>query len=116
MIKREATSIVQEELKDPRLGFLSITQVKMSPDLRYAKIFVSIMGTQEEKRQTIEALTGAAGFIRNHLGKRVRMRYIPELSFAHDESLEQAASMYRLIEQVRKQDESLHKEEGFSDA
>ncbi|MBN2027868.1 MAG: 30S ribosome-binding factor RbfA [Actinobacteria bacterium] len=82
---REALGeIIQEEMKDPRVGFVTVTNVEVTQDLRHAKVWLSIMGTEEEAETIIEVLDKARGFMRKELGKRVRMRYTPELKIYLD--------------------------------
>jgi ribosome-binding factor A len=99
-IKKELSRIIHTEMKDPRLGFLSLTDVELSPDLRYAKVFVSIMGTEREQTLTMEILERAMGFLRSELGSRIRLRYTPELSFHLDNSIEQGAKIEKLLREL----------------
>lgn len=96
-IKKELSQIIQTEMKDPRLGFLSITDVEASSDLRYVKVFVSIMGTEQEQTLTMGILQRAVGFLRSELGSRIRLRYTPELSFHLDNSIENGARIEKLL-------------------
>lgn len=104
-IKRETSIIFRDELKDPRIGFVTITDVELSPDLRHAKIYVSILGNNEEKVKTMDALFHAQGFVRAHLGKRIRLRYTPEIVFCCDKSLEAASHIYKLLDEVHVKEE-----------
>ena len=100
-IKREVTSMLQTDLKDPRIcRFSSITDVEVSRDLRYAKLFVSIYGSEEEQAQTLAGLQSAGGFIRSELGKRIRLRFFPELTFCLDTSIQKGVKLTNLIRQV----------------
>lgn len=101
-LKEELTDIIRKEVKDPRIGFFSLTEVEMSPDLRSAKVFVSVLGTDEERVGTLAALRSGAGFIRHHLKPRLRMRQIPELDFRDDRSMEHAAEISRAIAQIHR--------------
>ncbi len=87
-IRDELSDIVQHELCDPRVGWTTVTRVEMSPDLCHAKVFISVYGDEEARKQTFEALARAAGFIRRELGRRVRMRVTPEIHWKADESFE----------------------------
>ena len=101
LIRKEIGDLLLFEVRDPRLGsLLSITEVDTSPDLRHAKVFVSIMGTEEEKRQVEEGLAAASGFIRRSLGGRLSLHYIPELSFQRDESIERGSRLIEMIDDV----------------
>ena len=103
-LREELTDIIRREVKDPRIGFFSLTTVEMSPDLRLARVFVSVLGTDDERAATLTALRSAAGFIRHHLKPRLRMRQIPELDFRDDRSMEHAAEIARAITQMHKDD------------
>ena len=96
-IKKEVSLILPQELKDPRLGFITVTAVEVTNDLRYAKIFFSVLGNEQEEKSTLEALNKAKGFIRTEIGKRIRLRFTPEISFVLDKSLEQGARINKLL-------------------
>jgi ribosome-binding factor A len=100
-IKKEVSELLTEELKDPRIGFVSITSVEVSKDLRYANIFVSVFGEKPERKESLEALQKASGFIRGELAKRIRLRYTPEIVFKLDESIERGSRLIALINEVR---------------
>jgi ribosome-binding factor A len=88
-IKREISNIIQNDLKDPRLPeFVSVLSVDTTRDLRYAKVYVSVYGNEEEKKKAMEGLKNAAGFIRREIGQRIKLRYTPELLFELDNSIE----------------------------
>lgn len=99
-IKEEVARIILEEIKDPRIGFITLTDVEVAEDLRYAKLYVSIMGNEETVKNSLEALDRASGFIRSELGKAVRLRYVPEISFKYDQSIEQGAHISKLLREV----------------
>lgn len=101
-IKREIAQMLREEIKDPRVGFITLTDVDVTNDLRYAKIFLSVYGSSEEKEQTMGVLQKAQGYIRSELGKRLRLRYTPELTFKFDESIQYGAKIMELLETVKK--------------
>ena len=101
LIRQEISELLQRQVKDPRLGsFVIVTEVSTSPDLRRAKIFVSRIGSGEEKQETLSVLTAASGFFRNELAKRLRLRHIPELSFQWDDSIERGGHLLQLIDEV----------------
>jgi len=105
LIRHEISELLQRQVKDPRLGsFIAVTEVSISPDLRHARIFVSHIGSEEEKQETLSALASASGFFRRELAKRLRLRRIPELSFQWDDSIERAAHLLQLIDQVTVED------------
>lgn len=103
LIKEELGKILQRELKDPRIGFASITNVRVSKDISHAKIFVSVFGDKEQQQATMEGLESAKGFIRSELGKRIRFRSTPVLHFAADTSLEEGAKVISLLNQIQKE-------------
>ncbi len=103
-IKREVSDIITHHLKDPRLGFVTVTGVELSDDLRYAKIFVSLLGAPDETAGSLEGLKSAKGFVRSELGKRLRLRYCPELDFRVDQSISYGDKIDRLLNQIH-QDE-----------
>ena len=101
-IKKELSSIIRE-LKDPRIPMMtSVVSVNVTNDLRYAKAFISIMGTEEEKKNALKALSSAQGFIRREIGSRVQLRCIPEFSFAEDTSIEYGARINKLLNDIEK--------------
>ncbi|TET25777.1 MAG: 30S ribosome-binding factor RbfA [Dehalococcoidia bacterium] len=101
LIRQEISQLLQRQVKDPRLGsFVAITEVSISPDLKYARIFVSHIGSEEEKQETMKGLAAASGFFRRQLAKRLKLRFIPELSFHWDGSIEQGARLLELIDQA----------------
>ena len=101
VIRQELSELLQRQVKDPRLGnFVAVNDVSTSPDLRYAKVFVSRIGSEEEKQETLSVLAGASGFFRNELAKRLRFRHIPELSFQWDDSIERGDYLLQLINKV----------------
>jgi len=101
LIRQEISELLQRQVKDPRLGgFVTVTQVSTSPDLRHAKIFISIMGNEEEKEEALEAFAVASGFLRRELGARLRLRRSPELSFHYDDSIDQGTHVLQLISQI----------------
>ncbi len=101
LIRQEISELLRRQVKDPRLGSLvTVTDVSTSPDLRHAKIFVSRIGSEEEKQETLSVLAAASGFFRNELAKRLRLRHIPELSFQWDDSIERGDYLLQLIDEV----------------
>lgn len=102
-LKTELSEIIQHELKDPRIGFVSITDVEVTEDLRHARVFVSVFGDDEAKAQTMAGLHSAQGFIRGEVAKRMRTRYTPEIAFKLDQSIEQGTRVMSLIRDVTKE-------------
>ena len=101
--KRELSKIIDQDLKNPNItGMISVTKVKTSSDLKSAKVFVSLLGSKS-KKNTMDGLKNASGFIRTELAKRVNLRYTPELIFEIDESLEYGAKIDSIIKDLRKE-------------
>jgi ribosome-binding factor A len=100
-LRSEISEFIQRGLvKDPRVGFVSISSVRISKDLSYAKVFVSVFGSEQEGQSSIKALENASGFIRHHLGKRLHIRRIPELIFLQDTSIEEGVRITQLIDKA----------------
>ena len=97
MLREELSDIIRREVKDPRVAFFSITEVDVPTDLRTARVYVSVLGTEDEREQTLIALRSASGFIRHHLRPRLRMRQIPELDFRDDRSMEHAEQIAKVL-------------------
>lgn len=110
LLKEELDDIIRREVKDPRIGFFSITQVEVPPDLRTARVFVSVLGEDEERSATLAALENASKFIRFHLKPRLRMRQIPELEFRDDRSMEYAHQISQTLREVRERDEAFRRD------
>jgi ribosome-binding factor A len=100
-IKKEVSVIIQREVKDPRVGFVTVTGVEVTNDLRYAKIYVSVLGSNEEEERSLAALNKAKGLVRSEVGKRIRLRVAPEITFIIDKSLDRGARINELISQVK---------------
>lgn len=96
----EVSDLLRTRIKDPRVGFASITHVEVSGDLRHAKIYVSVMGESEEKKSTMAALHHATGFIRHELAARLTVRFMPEIAFKLDDSIEQGSHVLGLIRKL----------------
>ncbi len=92
-------------MKDRRIGFVTVTGVQMSLDLRHAKVFVSLMGTENEKNEGLAALNHAAGWVRHELGQRIRMRFSPEIVFLTDTSQEYGERIDKLIDEIREHED-----------
>jgi ribosome-binding factor A len=89
-----------QELKDPRIGFVTVTDVKTSPDLRHARVYVSVLGTDAEQAATLDGLRSAHGFLQGHVASELRLKRTPELQFELDHTAENAARLERLIEEA----------------
>jgi ribosome-binding factor A len=103
VIAEELSDLIRTRMKDPRIGFASITDVELSGDLRHAKVFVSVLGTPEEQRATLQGLEHAAGFLRHELAQRLTIRYTPEVQFRLDESIARGARILHLIHEMEAQ-------------
>ncbi len=101
LIREEVDDIIRNDVSDPRIGFFTITRVEMSPDLRSASAYISVLGSENERQDTLSALASASGYIRRHLKPRLRMRQIPEISFVDDRSMEYAQTISTAINQLR---------------
>ncbi|WCK52853.1 30S ribosome-binding factor RbfA [Aneurinibacillus sp. Ricciae_BoGa-3] len=104
-IKKELSQIIQREIKDPRVGFVTVTGVEVSGDLSQAKVFISIFGDEEKQADSLKALEKAKGFMRTEIGRRVRLRHTPELIFKVDESVEYGHRIETLLTQIKKEGE-----------
>ena len=102
-ITRELSDLIRTRMKDPRIGFASITGVELSHDLRYAKVYVSVMGSPEEQHETMRGLGSATGFLRRELAQRLTIRHVPEIAFRLDESIARGARVLDLLKQVEKE-------------
>lgn len=91
LMKQEISKIILRELKDPRIGFVTVTSVECTGDLREAKVYVSLMGSEQQVKDCWAGLQSSLGFIRREIGKRIRLRFTPELSFVVDKSLDYSA-------------------------
>jgi ribosome-binding factor A len=104
-IKRVISQIISNDLKDPRIsGLISVTKVDVTKDLRHATIFISLYGDKSKKDTTFEVINKAKGFIRRELASKIRIKYIPEISFKMDKSIEYAIHINKLLEEVSNQD------------
>ena len=105
LLLEEISKLVQSGLKDPRIGFTTITKVEVSDNLKHAKIFVSVMGSEQEKSDTLDGLRNAKGVIRSVLGKNLYLRYLPELDFRRDDNADHVEKISRILN-------GLHSESG----
>ena len=100
LLLEEISKLIQKELRDPRIGFVTITRVDLSDNLRHAKIFISIMGSDEQKAESLKGLQSARGFIRQYLGKNLSMKYIPGLDFKLDKGAEHVEKITKIINEL----------------
>lgn len=101
-MKKEIADILMRKIKDPRIGFVTVTDVELADDLRNAKVFVSVYG--EDKTSTLKGLESASPFIRSELGRRLRMKFVPELLFRYDDSVERGAHIMELLHDIEDKD------------
>jgi ribosome-binding factor A len=100
LLKEEIGEIIETELKDPRLGLITVTDVEVSPDLRQATVYVGILADEPERTQSLKILGKAAGFIQSKVGKRVRLKYTPQLRFVLDTSIDESIKITRLLRKI----------------
>jgi ribosome-binding factor A len=105
LIQKEISQMLVKSIKDPRIGFVTITKVTVSEDFRFAKVYFSVAGTLKEREKSMKGLNSAKGYVRKELGRRIRLRYTPEIMFQFDPSIEYAIHMEELIQ-------SIHQERG----
>lgn len=104
LLKEVISEVVREDIRDPRLGSLiTVTSVSVARDLHYAKVYISVIGTKEEKQKTLEALQSAAGFTAVLASKKVSLRYFPELTFKLDDSADKYAAVDSLLEKIHEE-------------
>jgi ribosome-binding factor A len=100
-IREAVARIIADGLNDPRIGFVTVTRASLTADLRTARVYVGVLGNEEQRVKTLAGLTQAAGFIRRELGRRVRVRHTPELSFHYDSGLDATDRVAKLLEENR---------------
>lgn len=110
LMKQEISQIILRELKDPRIGFVTVTSVECTGDLREAKVYVSLMGSESQVKSCWMGLNSSLGFIRREIGKRIRLRVTPEISFALDKSLDYSAHIQELLLKIKAEDEAKAKD------
>ena len=102
----EISEILEREIQDPRIGLVTVTAVKVSPDLRHARVFVTVLGNADQQKKTIEGLKSAASYARRSLSKRLHhLKRIPELAFDYDESIEKTIRLEELLDQIKSKEE-----------
>lgn len=99
-LKEEISQLIRVELKDPRIGFVTLTSVEVAGDLAHAKVYISVLGTEDEGKISLEVLNRAAGFVRSEIGKRIRLRHVPAIVFVYDPSIEHGAHIAKLLKDV----------------
>jgi ribosome-binding factor A len=112
LIRKEVSQMLVKSIKDPRIGFVTITRVNVSEDCRFAKVYFSVAGTLAERESSRKGLDSAKGYVRKELGRRLRLRYTPEIVFQFDPSIEYAIHMEELIQSIHRGKEPNGDEEG----
>ena len=105
-LRQEISNIIHDEIKDPRIGFLTITKVELTKDLRHAKIYFSILGDAKDNSKALQGLNSAKGYIKNIVAERIKLRFVPEIAFKVDESLHYTQEIYDLLSRIRKESTS----------
>ena len=108
-VMHELSNIIRNELKDPRVGLMtSVVAVEVSPDLKFCKAYISVLGDEEERANTLKGLKNAEGFIRRQLAKNINLRNTPQINFVMDQSIEYGVNMSKLIDDVTASDNEKH--------
>ncbi|MEH7353128.1 30S ribosome-binding factor RbfA [Neobacillus drentensis] len=110
-MKKELSDIIGRKIKDPRIGFVTVTDVQVTGDLQQAKVFISVLGDDEQKENTLKGLAKAKGFIRTEIGHRIRLRKTPEIIFEWDESIDYGNRIETLLHQLHTDDKPMEKNE-----
>ncbi len=103
LIQKEINAILQKQIKNPLLGFVTITGVKVTDDLKHAKVYFTVYGSEQERISTEKLLKKMTSFVRYHVGQRIRLRYTPEIVFQYDETIERAARIDELINKIQEE-------------
>jgi len=111
LVRKEVADLLMKGVKDPRIGFVSITGAKMSPDLHYANVFVSLFGSESEKKSSLIGLQQSAGWIRREIGKRLRLRVTPEIRFFEDTTLDDVYHLEARFKEIHAEQEQSSDEE-----
>ncbi|SDJ01039.1 30S ribosome-binding factor RbfA [Salimicrobium halophilum] len=105
-IKKELGDIISKKIKDPRIGFVTVTDVDVTGDLQQAKVFITVLGSEEETHDTLAGLAKAKGFIRSEIGRRIRLRKTPEIMFEVDEAVERGNRIESLLKELNDTNEA----------
>lgn len=104
-VRKEIASLLMKGLKDPRIGFVSVMEVRMSPDLAYANVYVSLFGSESERDSSLIGLRQAAGWIRKQIGQRLRLKQTPEIRFFEDTTLDEAERLEEVFREIHAEEE-----------
>lgn len=110
-MKKELGEIIGRKIKDPRIGFVTVTDVQVTGDLQQATVFISVLGDDEQKENTLKGLAKAKGFIRSEIGQRIRLRKTPEIFFEFDESIDYGNRIDTLLHQIHDEERSKENED-----
>lgn len=102
-LRQEISLILQNEIKDPRIGFITVTNVELTGDLRYARVYFSILGEAKDKKLAIKGLNSAKGYIKGLLSEKLKLRFIPEIVFVIDDSYERTQKIYDILDKIKKE-------------
>ena len=105
-IRVEVADIIARKLKDPRVGFVTVMSVEVSADLRHAKVYVSILGDEKTQAEAMKGLNSATGFVRGEIGRRIKIKFTPDIVFRQDHSLEQAAHVLDILGHIKKEEDN----------
>jgi ribosome-binding factor A len=105
-IREQVARMIASQLKDPRLGFVTVTRVELAHDLGHARVHVSVLGGEAERRKSLQALQQASGFVRRELGRRLRIRHTPEVEFRYDKGIDATDRVARLLREVEEADQA----------
>lgn len=105
-IKEDISVLIQRELKDPRVGFVTVTRVEVTPDLKHAKVFFSVIGDSEQRDQSLTVLKHASSFLRHELARQLTLRYVPQLYFQFDEAVEHSDKIHKLLLELEREDQA----------
>lgn len=110
-MKKELGDIISRKIKDPRIGFVTVTDVEVTGDLQQAKVYISVLGDEQQREDTLKGLAKAKGFIRTEIGQRIRLRKTPELIFEFDETMAYGNRINSLIHELQREEQSGEEEQ-----
>lgn len=114
-LKKKISEIIQNELRDPRIGFVTVTEVKVSADLKHVKVYFTVMGSDKTKKDATVGLGRAAGFVRRIIADQMQFRMVPEISFEYDETYEYGQRIETLLNRIQKEEDERKKRNTKSD-